>query len=184
MAANTKIELQETAIRLFKEHGYDNVSVNQICKECNVSKTTFYFHYKSKHDLIMDFYSSVHENSQNALQNALISDSVIEQLWQLYLPYLKHSVDKGAAITREVFREYLRDSTAPIVPGNIYLENTMKELIKKGIDKGEIRNLNVDSLFLSLISAINGISFHWAIQQGEFDLIKQAEEAFYIILKP
>ena len=183
MASNTKLELQETAIRLFQEHGYDKVSVNQICKECNVSKTTFYFHYKSKHDLIMDFYSNVHEDSKTALQSALTSTSAIEQLWYLLIPYFKHSVEKGVAITREVFREYLCDTTAPILPGNIYLESTMKDLIKKGISEGEIQNSDEDTLFFNLISAINGVTLHWAISNGEFDLIAKSKQVIYDILK-
>ena len=42
---NTKVEIIECAVNLFKNHGYDQVTVAQICKEVGISKTSFYYHF-------------------------------------------------------------------------------------------------------------------------------------------
>lgn len=52
----TKKLLFSTAIKLIKQHGFENISVSDICKQANVAKGTFYVHYQSKEDIIRDSY--------------------------------------------------------------------------------------------------------------------------------
>ena len=40
---STKEEILQNAIRLFKEKGYDEVTLRDICKASNISKNTFYY---------------------------------------------------------------------------------------------------------------------------------------------
>ncbi|WP_127536907.1 TetR/AcrR family transcriptional regulator [Paenibacillus illinoisensis] len=53
--ADTKISVQQTIIltasKLFKEYGYETVTLQQIGKRCNVSKPTIYYHFASKPEL-------------------------------------------------------------------------------------------------------------------------------------
>ena len=48
----THQRIYETAMRLFQEHGYDQVSVAQIAAESGVSVPTFYAHYPSKEHVV------------------------------------------------------------------------------------------------------------------------------------
>lgn len=41
-ARKFKEEVAEAAISLFKRNGYNNVTVNEICKECGISRSVFY----------------------------------------------------------------------------------------------------------------------------------------------
>ena len=41
-ARKLKEEVAEAAISLFKRNGYNNVTVNEICKECGISRSVFY----------------------------------------------------------------------------------------------------------------------------------------------
>ena len=51
-----KKKLLDTAIELFLEHGYEQVSVDMICKACNVTKGSFYHYYPTKDSLLVDYY--------------------------------------------------------------------------------------------------------------------------------
>ena len=48
---STKEIILEKSFQLFLEKGYKEVSLNEILKECGVSKGAFYHHYKSKDEL-------------------------------------------------------------------------------------------------------------------------------------
>ena len=48
MTKITKDIIIETAYQLFFKHGYNNVTINDICKECKITKPTFYTYIKSK----------------------------------------------------------------------------------------------------------------------------------------
>ena len=46
-ATKTKRKIFETAVRLIKENGYNNVTISEICKSAGVAKGSFYVHYNS-----------------------------------------------------------------------------------------------------------------------------------------
>ena len=47
-----RLEIIETAEKLFRENGYSNTSVEAIIKEMGVAKGTFYYYFKSKEDIL------------------------------------------------------------------------------------------------------------------------------------
>src|SRR3954463_10622699 len=51
--AQTRAALWNTAIELFVEHGFDNVSVTQIAAAAEVSKMTFFNYFPTKEDLVI-----------------------------------------------------------------------------------------------------------------------------------
>jgi AcrR family transcriptional regulator len=50
---DTHQRIYDTAIRLFQEHGFEQVSVGQIVDSAGVTGPTFYAHYPSKEHLVM-----------------------------------------------------------------------------------------------------------------------------------
>jgi AcrR family transcriptional regulator len=47
-----KLEIIQTAEKLFRENGYNKISVESIIKEMGVAKGTFYYYFKSKEDVL------------------------------------------------------------------------------------------------------------------------------------
>jgi len=55
---NTDI-IVNTAVRLFKEKGYENVSVQEICSEAGVSRSSFYAIFSGKSDIVVSMIDDV-----------------------------------------------------------------------------------------------------------------------------
>lgn len=53
----TKNELCEVGISLFQQHGYEKTSVAKICAALNVTRGSFYYHFQSKADLLLYWFS-------------------------------------------------------------------------------------------------------------------------------
>jgi AcrR family transcriptional regulator len=53
---NTRQRIQEIALELFAEHGYEKTSLREIAAELNVTKAALYYHFKSKEDLLVAIY--------------------------------------------------------------------------------------------------------------------------------
>ena len=51
--AKTRATIQEEALRLFREHGYDATTVEQICEAAEVSESTFYRYFPTKPDVVL-----------------------------------------------------------------------------------------------------------------------------------
>jgi AcrR family transcriptional regulator len=67
--AERKRELVHAAQRLFLEKGYENTAVSDIVKAVNVAQGTFYYHFKSKADLL----EAVVENINTSLEQDIRS---------------------------------------------------------------------------------------------------------------
>lgn len=50
----TRQRLQEEAIRLFSERGFDNVTVEEVARGAGVSHMTFFRHFPTKESVVMD----------------------------------------------------------------------------------------------------------------------------------
>ena len=51
--AKTHAAIQEHALRLFRERGYDDTTVEMICDAAEVSETTFYRYFPTKPDVVL-----------------------------------------------------------------------------------------------------------------------------------
>ena len=66
----THARIYDTAIRLFREQGFEQVSVGQIASGAGVSVPTFYAHYQSKEHLVMQVPSAEQMEALLATQPA------------------------------------------------------------------------------------------------------------------
>ncbi len=177
MSDSMKLQIWERATQLFKEYGYNNVSIMNICKACNISKTTFYYHYQSKHDLIIHYFDKIHHDNEEVLKLVIAQNSVSEQIWIISRLYFQAAMDAGVSMTREIYREYLYDKNSPVIPDNVYLKNLIIDLIRKGIHNKEFPEYkSVDDLYITLMSVSNGLTLQWIMQDGDFDLVEKAEK--------
>ena len=77
---NMKQRLMQTAIALWKEKGYDNVSIPVICEKCGVTKGSFYHHFESKDDLLLAYYKTTADTgSAKLFQDMIIEPSYINK---------------------------------------------------------------------------------------------------------
>jgi len=49
----TRIQILDSAVRLFSERGYSETSVSAICDSAGISKGAFYYHFLSKQELFL-----------------------------------------------------------------------------------------------------------------------------------
>jgi AcrR family transcriptional regulator len=48
----TRARIQQVAVELFTEHGYDGTSLREIAERLDVTKAALYYHFKSKEDIV------------------------------------------------------------------------------------------------------------------------------------
>ena len=75
---NTKDKILMTARKLFAEKGYDATSVDEIVATAEVNKSSVYYYFKSKQD-ILDHLFTQYLDESNILKKLIISDLSISQ---------------------------------------------------------------------------------------------------------
>jgi AcrR family transcriptional regulator len=60
---DTRARIQQVAVELFAEHGYEGTSLREIAERLDVTKAALYYHFKSKEDivrsLVEDYYGQM-----------------------------------------------------------------------------------------------------------------------------
>jgi len=52
---DTRARIQQIALELFAEHGYERTSLREIAERLGVTKAALYYHFKSKEDIVRSF---------------------------------------------------------------------------------------------------------------------------------
>src|SRR5260221_1302530 len=50
--SDTRVRIQQVALELFAEQGYDKTSLREIAERLDVTKAALYYHFKSKEDIV------------------------------------------------------------------------------------------------------------------------------------
>ncbi|MGY1694739.1 TetR/AcrR family transcriptional regulator [Geodermatophilus sp. SYSU D00814] len=54
-APETRARIERAAVELFRRHGYEAVTVGEVCRAADVSPATFYRHFRSKEDVVVGY---------------------------------------------------------------------------------------------------------------------------------
>ncbi len=57
----TRKHLRDALVSLILEHGWDDVSVIDVCERADVGRSTFYLHFADKEDLLLSGFDELHE---------------------------------------------------------------------------------------------------------------------------
>ncbi|HEY9373828.1 helix-turn-helix domain-containing protein [Streptomyces sp.] len=53
---NTRQRIQDVALELFAEHGYEKTSLREIAERLDVTKAALYYHFKTKEDILIGLF--------------------------------------------------------------------------------------------------------------------------------
>ena len=170
----TKEALLTAAIGLFQKHGFENITIDDICKEIDVTKTAFYYYYKSKDELIRDYFSTDNMLSSEELASILSANDYANQVLSIIETRIRHVTRAGATLTKELYRIYLKDEVIPLLPEQDGLSDIVTSLIERAQQEGQIKRTSSPKILgNSLCCLSNGIVLKWIMAGGKFDVINE-----------
>lgn len=83
METGNKIKrlITDAAVRCFRERGYDEVSVNDICREAGVARSSFYRVFSNKMDTIRYLLEHTDTNSIVSIEELLAAQNDFDRMW-------------------------------------------------------------------------------------------------------
>lgn len=182
--SDTKKHIQECAIQLFKEHGYDNVTVMQICEQAGVTKRAFYYHFSSKNEVVLEYRTYLYEKAESIVDMVADQKSYVEILWILLNTFSIYR-DHGIDILRQIYLHSLmgKNEEEANFPYSTYLYDTIVRTIANAQQAGEIRNNRAPAdLAFTIQHLFRGALFSWAAANGSFDLSERFRHVFDTLL--
>jgi|GEM_PF-585057 len=188
---DTKKVILQVAIELFRNNGFENVSVDTICEKCGVSKGAFYHHFKAKGDLLTTYLSTIAPHHLSLINDIIDITNPVEQLWTLIMIYVEHSLILGPDLVKHMWLSDVATGNELLTPFIIYSSGDLAELnalIQKVIvsaqKAGHIdTDVTAEDLLFAFTSALMGLSATWAAKGGNFDFLKELRRIFSAIFR-
>lgn len=184
--SNTKFTktIISAAVKLFKEKGYENVSVNDICKEAGIARSTFYLTFAGKKEIIDKIISDVRLDREDFFGDFIIAENDFERMWILCNRYLTIAISFGPKLLGSLLRLELLGELD--IMGMVHqVDEWMIKLLGNSQKTGVILNsepaerlapLGVDLAYYS--------TYEWCKKMGDFNLRqvvrRRAEEIYNV----
>ncbi len=177
-------QLAQTAIELFSEHGFENVSIAQIAKAAGVAKGSIYDYFESREELIMAaimvWMGEVESTAELILADI---DDPEEKLRTFVNALIDYFINDPRAIKLVISMMHL----ALVDDKILERQNLLKEMflgmrrlvisfIMEGISKGDFdpkMASKAESLTINLLAFLDGIALHHLMDRNYIDLKAQ-----------
>lgn len=180
-ALETRQKLLDTALKLFAKRGFEHVSIAQITTTCGVSKGTFYTHFATKYDIVLEKFQEFDAHYVEAAKKIDASLSPPQKIIALYdeqMIYLTTVVGKD--IMRTVYTAAMTNQVEH-VHYLIHPQRTIFELIRCYLEEGMEQNIFRKDLSFEVIEkmiqrAMRANVYDWLIHSEDFDLVKEMHD--------
>ena len=168
-ALKTKKKLFQSAAKLVEKHGYDNVTIEDICHKAGVSVGAYYHYYNSKTDIIVEIFRQIDDYYETKVA-PLFTEGASGNIDTFFRYYAVFHVDQGYAHTSMI----VRAQTDMFLDRSRYMHVKLFELIEAAKADGVFAE-SYDSALIAdfLLVVARGLLFDWALAHGGHDLIEK-----------
>lgn len=158
----TKARIEQAAMRLFAEKGYNPTGVAEICQLAEVSKGAFYHHFPSKQDLFLgllgEWLQGVDAGLAGASREAAsVPDALLGMASEMREIFA--AADGRVQIFLEFWNQARHDPEifrAFVAPFRRYQE-FFAGMVRRGVEEGSFRELDTQAAGLALVALAVGI---------------------------
>lgn len=168
----------DTSLRLFRDSGFDNVSVMDICEACDITKPTFYRYAVTKGDLLPLYFKRICQNMDPAWHDVNQQGSWYGCIEAGFLGILEPFLEYGTDFCMQFYIQNIKTET-DMFHVNTSFKPQMIECLHQAQLSGDILdNHSPEDLFATLVTSMVGCGGHWILTDCEFDIM----ERFHTIL--
>ena len=186
-ALETRSKLLHKSLELFGKYGFEHVTIEQITKACNVSKGTFYTHFPSKYDVILEKFKefdTFYDTVEKEINPTLSASEKILTIYNEQMLYIINVVGKDvlttvytAAMTNQVEEDHY------LISPERKIFQILNNYIAEGVTSGEFRqDLSVADMQSIIQRCMRANVYDWLIHNETFDLVKEMQLFTSVVL--
>ncbi|AGL00032.1 TetR/AcrR family transcriptional regulator [Desulfoscipio gibsoniae] len=182
--AGRKEEIIKVATVLFSKNGYDNTSIRELAKACELSVAGLYYFFQNKEDILFNILNSSLDRLMQYVSSAINKNDSPQT-------NIKRIIDHGVQCVMESKMEIgllLKESPRLNPEQQVIIKNNEREvihLIRNEIsrlnDEGSLKNFNLTFLAFSIWSIIS-FSHNWFNPEGQLStkgFVTETTELFF-----
>ena len=148
------------AAKEFIERGYYKTSLDDIARMQNVTKPTLYYYIKNKEDILVKCEQITCGKINSLLDIVMARDiSSLDMIQEFINEYIKIITDDVARChVRHRGQMENKELAAKSIKNHKDIEFRVREIIRRGINDGSIRDCNSTILAILLFDSLNGLT--------------------------
>lgn len=176
--SRTKQQLYRCAMELFREKGYDQVSVDEIVRKAGTAKGTFYIYFSSKADIITEMlrqYDDYYDKVAAGLDPAWSVERRLGHMIQASCRFTQDVI--GLDLIRVLYIREVSGSGREVRELNE--ERTLFHILVSLLEEGQrtgqcTQDMPAQELAMLILRGIRSTFFEWCCQDGALDLTREA----------
>ena len=186
MAKGTREKIINTAWKLFYEEGFGETTINDIIREADISKGTFYYYFRSKDDLLSTLSEILDREYQRLEGEEPEGMSCFDRL--IWLNYEVHSFMERTMDYRLLSYLYsaqiVKESFSALLNRNRYYYRYVERLMEEGRNNGELTDRMAVSEMVRYFSMCErALVTEWCMNNGSFSLGEFSKQCFPIMMQ-
>lgn len=186
----TRLKIIENSARLFSKFGLYKTTIDEISSSLHMGKSSLYYYFKNKEDIFKAVIETEVEEMRGKIRTAIQQAATPQEKLRLFgimrMKLFKELTNMYSALRDNYLNNYafiqdIRQSHDRIE--NEFVENILREGVALGV-------FSIDDVPLTartIITALKGLEFEWALSGTEIDIeaniTKMSNILFYGIAK-
>jgi len=172
MSKNRELILK-SARALFADRSYSQVTIKEICQHAGVANSTFYYHFKTKEDLMHGLREQDDRPLRSELMDLVLTPNLLEQIIAVCMMRAARAERHGCTITAQYYRSVISNEMDcdDLEEDHRQEAETACSLIVRAQQAGLIDiGTPADALALAAIRLSRCVIIDWCASGGAFDL--------------
>lgn len=165
---STKQNIRQTAEKLFRERGYAAVGMRELAKEVGIEAPSIYNHYKGKDDILREICFEIADKFFAAFEEAEKTDEKPSKKIKAVIKAHINIIAENIEASEVFFQEWMfleEPNLSKFKKLRHEYEQLFREVIEKGIKRGDFKKGNSKLVVFTIFSALN----------ATYDLYKSTE---------
>jgi len=185
-ALETKTKLYSTAMMLFTKRGFDKVTVDDITRYAGVSKGTFYNHFSTKEQVLVEQFNKIDNHYEQMLRRSKSGETASQRLLSFSDAMCEYCGEVwGLNMIKVVYINQISLGKRPdiLLRSDRLFYTVLTDIIRQGRESGEFSTAMSaeEQLYLFARSARSAL-YEWCLHDAAFDLKESAREIFRLAL--
>lgn len=179
-----KQEIIKVAAKLFKQKGYSAVTMRDLASAIDIKAASLYNHITSKQDILQQIILNIAEEFTKGMSKILeekeTSTLQLEALIKLHTKIAVENPNGLAALNTDWM--HLQEKLKYYTQLRNDYETNFRQIIEKGIQNNEIKNVNTDVVLFSMLSTLRSL-YLWIPKKENLDQDQLTKNLTTILIK-
>lgn len=150
--------IKQTAHRMFKDKGYAATSMRDLAKAVGIEAASLYNHISSKEEILNEICFDIAAQFFQAFEKAVTTEKTpskkLKAAIHAHIGVIVNNLDASTVFFHEWI--FLKEpDLAKFKKLRFQYEQSFRDIIEKGIEKGDFKDMNVKLVSFTIFSALN-----------------------------